>query len=207
MTDSLDTAQLIAVASVLGFASGIRLYLVLFAVGLAGYLQWVPLPAGLQLLAQPWVLGASGLMMAVEFFADKIPALDSLWDTVHTLIRIPAGAALAAAIFGGDSATWATVAALLGGSLAATSHFTKAGSRALINTSPEPFSNVVASSAEDVLAGGLLLLVLAYPWVAAAIVGLLVLLALWLLPKLARFVMRLLRRLTGSDEAAPEEVR
>ena len=204
--DNLDTAQLIAIASVLGFASGIRLYLVLFAVGLAGYLQWVPLPAGLQLLAQPWVLGASGLMMAVEFFADKIPALDSVWDTVHTLIRIPAGAALAAALFGGDSATWATVAALLGGSLAATSHFTKAGSRALINTSPEPFSNVVASSAEDVLAGGLLLLVLTYPWVAAGVVLLLVLLALWLLPKLARFVVRLLRRLTGG-EAATEEMR
>jgi hypothetical protein len=206
MTDSLDTAQLIAVASVLGFASGIRLYLVLFAVGLAGYLQWVPLPAGLQLLAHPWVLGASGLMMAVEFFADKIPALDSLWDSVHTLIRIPAGAALAAAIFGGDSATWMTVAALLGGSLAATSHFTKAGSRALINTSPEPFSNIAASSAEDVLAGGLLLLVLAYPWVAAGIVLLLVLLAIWLLPKLFRFVLRLLRQLTGG-EPSPEELR
>ena len=204
MTDSLDTAQLIAIASVLGFASGIRLYLVLFVVGLAGYMQWVPVPAGLQLLTQPWVLGASGLMMAIEFFADKIPALDSLWDTVHTLIRIPAGAALAAAIFGGDSATWATVAALLGGSLAATSHFTKAGSRALINTSPEPFSNVAASSAEDVLAGGLLLLVLAYPWVAAGIVLLLVLLAVWLLPKLARFGLRLLRRLTVGEPAAEE---
>jgi hypothetical protein len=205
MTDSLDTAQLIAIASVLGFASGIRLYLVLFVVGLAGYMQWVGLPAGLQLLAQPWVLGASGLMMAIEFFADKIPALDSLWDSVHTLIRIPAGAALAAAIFGGDSATWATVAALLGGSLAATSHFTKAGSRALINTSPEPFSNVAASGAEDLLAGGLLLLVFTYPWVAAGVVAALVLLAIWLLPKLLRFIVRLLRRLTGS-EPAPEEL-
>ncbi len=206
MTDALDTAQLIAVASVLGFASGIRLYLVLFVVGLAGYMQWVPLPAGLQLLAQPWVLGASGLMMTVEFLADKIPAVDSLWDTVHTLIRIPAGAALAAAMLGVDSATWTTVAALLGGSLAATSHFTKAGGRALINTSPEPFSNVVASTAEDVLAGGLLLLVLAYPWVAAGVVLMLVLLAVWLLPKLFRFIVRLLRRLTGG-EAAPEQLR
>ena len=206
MTDALDTAQLIAVASVLGFASGIRLYLVLFVVGLAGYMQWVPLPAGLQLLAQPWVLGASGLMMTVEFLADKIPAVDSLWDTVHTLIRIPAGAALAAAMLGVDSATWTTVAALLGGSLAATSHITKAGGRALINTSPEPFSNVVASTAEDVLAGGLLLLVLAYPWVAAGVVLMLVLLAVWLLPKLFRFIVRLLRRLTGG-EAAPEQLR
>ena len=199
--DHFDTAQLIAIASVLGFASGLRLYLVLFAVGLAGYLQWVPLPAGLQLLAHPWVLGASGLMMAVEFFADKIPALDSLWDTVHTLIRIPAGAALAAAVLGGDSATWATIAAILGGSLAATSHFTKAGSRALANTSPEPFSNVALSSAEDVLAGGLVLLVLTHPWLAASIVLALVLLAIWLLPKLFRFISRLVRRLFGGTTA------
>jgi hypothetical protein len=199
--DSLDTAQLIAIASVLGFASGIRLYAVLFAVGLAGYMQWVPLPPGLQLLAHPWVLGASGLMMAIEFFADKIPALDSLWDTVHTLIRIPAGAALAAAVFGGDSALWATLAALLGGSLAATSHFTKAGGRALVNTSPEPFSNLAVSGAEDALVGGLLLLLLAYPWVAAAIVLLLVVLAAWLLPKLVRFIVRLLQRLVGRTSA------
>jgi len=201
VTDSVDTAQLIAIASVLGFASGIRLYAVLFVVGLAGYMQWVPLPTGLQLLAHPWVLGASGLMMAIEFFADKIPALDSLWDTVHTLIRIPAGAALAAAVLGGDSALWATIAALLGGSLAATSHFTKAGGRALVNTSPEPFSNVAVSSAEDALVGGLLLLVLAYPWVAAAIVLLLVVLAAWLLPKLVRFIVRLLQRLVGGPSA------
>ena len=205
MTDTFDTAQLIAIASVLGFASGIRLYLVLFAVGLAGYMQWVPLPAGMQLLAHPWVLGASGLMMAIEFFADKIAALDSLWDTAHTLIRIPAGAALAAALVGGDSALWATIAALLGGSLAATSHFTKTGSRALINTSPEPFSNVAASSAEDALAGGLLLLVLAYPWVAAGVVLLLVLAAAWLLPKLIRFIARLLRRLFWSEPARGQE--
>lgn len=195
---TLDTAQLIAIASVLGFASGIRLYAVLFAVGLASLMQWVELPAGLQLLAHPWVLGASALMMAVEFFADKVPALDSLWDTVHTLVRIPAGAALAAALFGGDSALWATIAALLGGSLAATSHFTKAGGRALINTSPEPVSNIAASSAEDVLVGGLLLLAFAYPWAAAAVVLLLVLLAAWLLPKLAGFIVRLLRRLAGA---------
>jgi hypothetical protein len=101
---------------------------------------------------------------------------------------------------------WATIAAILGGSLAATSHFTKAGSRALINTSPEPFSNVTASGVEDVLAGGLLLLVLAYPWVAASIVAVLVLLAIWLLPKLFRFIARLVRRLFGATPA-PEELR
>jgi hypothetical protein len=150
-------------------------------------------------------MGASGVMMAAEFLADKVPALDSLWDTVHTVIRIPAGAALAAALFGGDSALWATIAAILGGSLAATSHFTKAGSRALVNTSPEPFSNIAVSSAEDVLAGGLLFLVLAYPWAAAAVVLVLVLLSLWLLPKLFRFIVRLLRRLAGGP--APGEAR
>jgi hypothetical protein len=199
--DSLDTAQLIAIASVLGFASGIRLYAVLFAVGLAGYMQWIELPAGLQLLAHPWVLGASAFMMTVEFLADKVPAIDSLWDSVHTLIRIPAGAALAAAFLGGDSALWAAIAAILGGSLAATSHFTKAGSRALINTSPEPLSNIAASGTEDVLVVSLLLLVLAYPWVAAAVVLLLVLLAAWALPKLLRFIRRLLRRLFGGGAA------
>jgi hypothetical protein len=199
--DNFDTAQLIAIASVLGFASGIRLYLVLFGVGLAGYMGWVALPSGLQLLANPYVLGASGSMMAVEFLADKIPAIDSLWDSVHTVIRIPAGAALAAAMLGGDSATWATIAAILGGSLAATSHFTKAGSRALINTSPEPVSNALASGAEDVLAGGLLLLVLTYPFIAAGIVLVLLLLAIWLLPKLFRFIVRMFRRLTGGGPA------
>jgi len=188
VTDSLDTAQLIAIASVLGFASGIRLYLVLFAVGLAGYMQWVELPAGLQLLAHPWLLGASGLMMAVEFFADKVPALDSLWDTVHTLIRIPAGAALAGAIFGGDSATWATIAALLGGSLAATSHFTKAGSRALINTSPEPLSNIAASFGEEGLLISGLVLAFFYPLAFLAALAVFMLVTLWMLRRLWRWL-------------------
>lgn len=195
----MDTAQLVALAAVLGFASGIRLYAVLLVVGLVGYAGWVELPPGLQVLSHPWVLGASGFMFLVEFFADKIPAVDSLWDALHTFIRIPAGAALAASVFGfgtGDAA-WATAMAIVGGSLAATSHFTKAGSRAAVNTSPEPFSNVAVSVGEDVLVGGLLALVLAYPLVAAAIVLLLVLAALWLLPKLVRFIRGIMRRLLG----------
>ena len=99
---ALDTTQLLAVAAALGWASGLRLYLVVFLTGLAGWLGWVPLPAGLQLLQHPVVLGAAGLMLAVEFFADKVPGLDSLWDGLHTFLRIPAGAALAGAVFGGD---------------------------------------------------------------------------------------------------------
>src|SRR5690349_11098612 len=124
----LDTWQLVAIAATLGFASGIRLYAVLFIVGIAGYFGFVELPPGLSVLAHPFVLAASGFMCFVEFFADKIPGVDSLWDIVHTLIRIPAGAALAGAVFG-DMGSAATIgAAILGGGLAAGSHLAKAGS-------------------------------------------------------------------------------
>src|SRR6478736_8036933 len=108
--DSLSTPELIALAGALGWASGVRLYLVVFLTGLTGYLGWIPLPGGLQLLAHPAVLIASGFMVFVEFFADKIPGLDSLWDIVHTVIRVPAGAALAASVFGADHAVMAIVA-------------------------------------------------------------------------------------------------
>ena len=192
--DALDLPQLLAIAAVVGFASGIRLYAVLAFIGFVGWMGWVDLPAGLKLLADPRVLAATASMTVVEFFADKIPALDSLWDAVHTLIRIPAGAALAAALLGGDGAVWATIAALLGGSLAATSHFTKAGSRAVLNASPEPFSNIAASATEDFTVGGLLLLALLHPFIALGVVLLLLMLALWLLPKLLRFIVRLLQR-------------
>ena len=141
---TLDTAQLVALAGALGWASGIRLYLVVLLTGLAGFMGWVQLPQGLHLLANPVVLGVSGFMVFVEFFADKIPGLDSLWDVVHGVIRIPAGAALAAGVFGADNGVMGLVAALVGGSLAATSFTAKASSRAAINTSPEPFSNIGA---------------------------------------------------------------
>jgi hypothetical protein len=200
--ESLDVAQLIALAAVLGFASGIRLYAVLLVTGLVGYAGWVELPGGLAILQHPWVLMASGLMFLVEFVADKIPGVDTVWDAIQTLIRIPAGAALAAGVFGGlDSATWTTVAAILGGSLAATSHFTKAGTRAAANTSPEPFTNIGLSIVEDVTTAGLLWLVMTYPLVALAIVIALLLLAAWLLPKLARFIVRLVRRVFGGPTA------
>lgn len=199
---ALDTAQLVALASVLGFASGVRLYAVLFVVGMAGYLDGVTLSPGLALLANPLVLAASGLMMAVEFFADKVPAIDSLWDAIHTLIRIPAGAALAAGVFGGDGATWPVVAALLGGSLAATSHFTKAGARAAVNASPEPVSNIAVSSAEDIAVGALLWLAIAHPLVALAVVVVLVWVALWLLPKLFRFVRGVFRPVFAAAESS-----
>jgi hypothetical protein len=199
----LDTWQLVAIAATLGFASGLRLYAVLFIVGIAGYAGFVDLPAGLAPLAHPLVLVASGCMCFVEFFADKIPGVDSLWDLVHTLIRIPAGAALAASVFGDSSSATMLAAAILGGTLAAGSHFAKAGSRALINTSPEPFSNWGASLTEDVAVGGLLWLAIAHPLAAAVVIGLLILFAIWMLPKLWRTGRRVAGRLSGALTSSP----
>jgi len=192
-----DTWQLVALAAALGIASGLRLYAVLFIVGAAGYLGWVDLPSGLSTLAHPLVLAASGFMCFVEFFADKIPLVDSLWDVVHTLIRIPAGAALAASVFGDSSSAMMLAAAILGGTLAAGSHFTKAGSRAVINTSPEPFTNVGASLVEDVAVGGLLWLAIAHPLAAGIAVLVLIALMVWLLPKALRAARRIAARLAG----------
>ncbi len=180
----LDFAGLLALAAGLGWASGLRLYATLFVVGLAGKLGWIVLPDGLRLLEHPWVLGAAGLMLVLEFFADKVPLFDSVWDTVHTFIRIPAGAALAAMVFGGQGIEWQTAMALLGGTLAAGTHFTKAGTRAIINASPEPFSNIAASLGEDVVALTGLWLMFAHPWLMLALLTLLVALIAWLLPKL-----------------------
>ena len=186
--DHFDTWQLIALATALGWASGIRLYAVLFIVGAVGYAGWFDLPQHLQVLAHPMVLAASGFMVFVEFFADKIPGIDTAWDIVHTFIRIPAGAALAAGVFGDSPPAWTMAAAIVGGTLAAGSHFTKAGTRAVINTSPEPISNWVASFGEDLLAGALVYLALAYPLLALAVVVLLVAFSIWLVPRLWRFI-------------------
>jgi hypothetical protein len=190
-----DTWQLIALAAALGWASGIRLYAVLFVVGATGYAGWFELPEHLRILSHPMVLAASGFMVFAEFFADKIPGFDTVWDVVHTLIRIPAGAALAAAVFGNSPPAWTLAAAILGGTLAAGSHFTKAGARMLINTSPEPFSNWAASFGEDLLAGTLIYFALAYPVVALIVVVVLVVLSIWLIPKLWRFMRVIVERI------------
>jgi len=192
-----DTWQLIALAAALGIASGLRLYAVLFIVGAAGYLGFIDLPAGLAALAHPLVLAASGFMCFVEFFADKVPGVDSLWDVVHTLIRIPAGAALAAGVFGDSSSAMMLAAAILGGTLAAGSHFTKASSRAVINTSPEPFSNWAASLTEDVAVGGLLWLAIAHPLAAGVVVLALIAVMIWLLPKAYRAARRIMTQLVA----------
>jgi hypothetical protein len=168
----LDTPQLLALAAALGWASGIRLYAAVFLAGLAGFMGFVELPPGLQVLRHPAVLGVSGSMFFVEFFADKIPFLDTIWDTVHTVIRIPAGAALAAGALGADSAAMGWIAALLGGGLAATSHAAKLTTRAAVNTSPEPFSNVAVSLFEDGFVIFMLWLSATHPvifWIALAV--------------------------------------
>jgi hypothetical protein len=192
----LDFAGLLALAAGLGWASGFRLYTTLFVVGMAGRLGWIVLPAGLHLLEHPWVLGAAGLMLTVEFFADKIPLLDSVWDTVHTFIRIPAGAALAAMVFGGQGVEWQTAMAILGGGMAAGTHFTKAGTRAIINASPEPFTNVAASFGEDFVVLTGLWLMFAHPWLMLALLLLLVAMIIWLLPILWRGIAGAIRGLS-----------
>jgi hypothetical protein len=152
----LDLASLTALAMGLGWASGLRLYALVFALGALGRFAGVQLPGGLEVLTHPLVLGISGLLVMVEFLADKVPYIDSLWDSLHTFIRIPAGAALAAAVMGDQGTAMQMAMALLGGGLAAGAHLAKSGVRAAINTSPEPVSNVATSLSEDALvAGGL----------------------------------------------------
>jgi hypothetical protein len=197
----MDTTQLFAIAAALGWASGLRLYAVVFLTGLAGLLGWVSLPEGLRVLQQPLLLGASGLMLCMEFFADKVPGLDSFWDMVHTVIRIPAGALLAAGVFGGDQASWALIAALMGGALAATSHVAKASTRAAVNTSPEPFSNIGLSLLGDAAVPGMLWLAWEHPlWFFAALAVALVLM-LGLIVLMAKFLRRLLARWRGARRA------
>ena len=194
---SLDTTQLLAIAAAMGWASGLRLYAVLFFTGLAGQMGWVSLPSGLAMLQSPVVLGASGLMLAVEFFADKIPGLDTLWDAVHTFIRIPAGAALAGAVFGGDSGAWAMAAALMGGTLAATAHAAKATTRAAANTSPEPFSNIGLSLVGDAAVPAMLWMAWNEPMWFFVALGLALALAISVTYVLWRFLRALWARFVG----------
>lgn len=201
---ALDTAQLVALAGAVGWASGIRLYLVLLLTGLAGYLGWMELPQGLHLLANPVVLSASGFMVFIEFFADKIPGLDSLWDVVHAVIRIPAGAALAAGVFSADSAAMSLVAALVGGTLAGTSFAAKATSRAAINTSPEPFTNIGTSLVEDSLVPAGLWLAVAHPFVFIPVLVLVLILSVWLIRLCWRFLKQLFTRVARIFSGKPD---
>ena len=203
---TMDIAQLMALAAALGWASGIRLYLVVFITGLAGMLGWLPLPSGLHILQHPAMLAGSGFMLFVEFFADKIPGVDSLWDMVHSVIRVPAGAALAAGVFGADSATMGSVAGLLGGALAAMSFATKASTRAAVNTSPEPFSNIAVSLVEDGAVMGMMWLATNHPIAFGITLAVVLVLSIWLLVVLVKYLKAIGRKLanwfgSGSDLA------
>jgi uncharacterized membrane protein len=191
----VDTAQLLALAAALGWASGVRLYAAVFLVGIAGYMGWIDLPHGLQVLQHPGVLTASAFMALTEFFADKIPYVDTVWDMVHTLIRIPAGAALAAGALGADNQAMGWIAALLGGSLAATSHAAKLTTRAAVNTSPEPFSNLGVSLLEDGFVVFMLWLSATHPALFAVALVLTLILAGVLLVVLFKFLRLVARRL------------
>lgn len=198
----MDAISSFALASGLGWASGFRLYATVCVLGLLGYFHYVQLPQALALLSHPVVMSVAGILMLVEFLADKIPYIDSTWDAIQTFVRIPAGALLAMGAMQSADPMIMTLAGLLGGSLAGVTHATKAGSRALINTSPEPVSNVVTSFGEDGLwlSGGWL--ALAHPMVFVGLLILLVLTMLWMLPKLwrgVRLVFQQLMRVLGAN--------
>ncbi len=193
-----DWASLMALAAALGWVSGFRLYAVVFGMGLLGSMGWLQLPGALSVVQQPVILFLSGALLFVEFFADKIPGVDSVWDALQSVIRVPAGAALAASVFGADNATMATAAALMGGTLALSSQVAKTTTRAAINTSPEPFSNWGASLLEDGVSIGAVWLALNHPLafgVALAVVLVVMGCVTWMLWKFLKTVLRRVRGL------------
>ena len=190
----MESLSQLSLAAGLAWASGIRLYATIFIVGMLGRFGYLHLPAELLVLEHDWVLMTAGIMVVGEFLADKVPGFDSVWDAIHTFIRIPAGAALAASVFGDSNAAATLAAAILGGTLAAGSHLAKAGSRALINTSPEPFSNWSASFGEDLAVGTVLWLAFTHPIAALIVLLIIVALMIWLVPKIWRFIFALIRR-------------
>ena len=190
----MDMIQTIALSAGLAWASGLRLYLVVFLAGVLSCFGYLQLPASLAMLQNPLVIGAAGLMAFAELIADKIPAFDSLWDSFQTFIRIPAGALLAAFAMGDVDPAWTLAAGLIGGSITAGTHFAKAGSRLAINSSPEPFSNWLASFGEEgVLLAGLWTM-LASPAIFLGLLAVFLVIAGFILVKLWGFVGRLVRR-------------
>ena len=203
--------ELLGLAGSISLLSGWRLYFTVFTVGLARYMGWIDLPdnlAMLDVLANPWVMSVAAIGAIAEFFADKVAWLDSAWDTVHTFIRPIGGALLALSLVSEQDPAWQVIAFLLGGGAAILSHGAKAGTRAVVNASPEPFSNVVVSTAEDVATGGLLFLVLSNP-VAAIIVAVVMLVGIVIV---LYYLRRLLKRLFGDrrrpirSEPAPANI-
>ena len=191
----MSAVELIALASTVSLLAGWRLYLVTFAVGLAMKFGWVALPdqlRALDVLANNWIIGIAGAGALAEFFADKIAWVDSLWDAVHSVVRPIGGALLSMAIIDGGDPAWQVGSFLLGGGAALLAHAGKAGARAMVNASPEPFSNVVVSTGEDLATAGLLGLAIANPIAAVLITLILVILSLWLVLAARRLLRRVL---------------
>ncbi|MEO6114273.1 MAG: DUF4126 domain-containing protein [Sphingomicrobium sp.] len=191
----MDAVELITLASSVSLLAGWRLYLVTFVTGLAMKFGWIDLPerlAALDVLANPWLIGIAGAGALAEFFADKIAWVDSAWDAVHSFIRPLGGALLSLAIVDAGDPAWQVGSFLLGGGAAFLAHAGKAGARAMVNASPEPFSNIVVSTAEDIATGGLLALAIANPIAAALIALILVIVSLWLVLAARRFMKRVL---------------
>lgn len=201
----MDILQSIALATGMAWASGMRLYAVVFSAGMLGRFGLLTLPESLRVLENPWLIGLSGLLLVVELLADKIQLVDSIWDSVHTFIRIPAGAVLAALALGDHDPAIMVAAGLLGGSLTAGVHALKAGSRALINTSPEPFSNVAASLGEDLLSFSGFALAVFFPILFLLGLTVFVILLVWLLPKVLRGIRLVLGRLFGRASPATNQ--
>lgn len=199
MSLQMSEAHVFAIGVLLAWLAGIRVYLTVFGVGIAGAMGWVDLPEALQATQSPWVLGVSGVLALAEFFADKIPGVDSGWDLLQTLMRVPAGAFLAAAAMSPDGSLGPGVMAA-GAGVALTSHFLKSSSRAIINTSPEPVTNWTASVGEDVMTIGVLALAFAHPWIALAIAVILTVVFAALIWWLGRKAIRGVRWLLGGGE-------
>ena len=194
----MNPLQTLSLALGAGFSSGLNLYATVATLGLLQRFGVLHLPASLQILSHPWVLGIALALYLIEFFADKIPYLDTIWDAIHTFIRPPAAALLAYAAAGCAAAEWRWGAALLAGGVALTSHGTKASARAAVNTSPEPFSNWALSFGEDLLAVWLTWMATAHPAATTIIVVTLVALSVFLLYHLFRFARRALQRLLAA---------
>ncbi len=191
----MTALELIALASTVSLLAGWRLYLVTFVTGLAMKFGWIALPEqlhALEVLANTWLIGIAGVGALAEFFADKIAWVDSAWDAVHSVIRPLGGALLSLAVVDSGDPAWQVGSFLLGGGAALLAHAGKAGARTLVNASPEPFSNIAVSTAEDVATGGLLALAIANPIAAALIALILVILSLWLVLSARRLLRRLL---------------
>lgn len=192
----MGIAEILGLAGSLSLLAGWRLYLTIFATGLGMRLGWLPLPdqlAALQVLAEPWVLGVAAVGALAEFLADKIAWVDSAWDAVHTIVRPLGGALLALALVDAQDPVWQVIALMLGGGGALLSHGAKATTRAVVNTSPEPFTNVAVSAGEDIATGGLLALAITFPAMAGGIAIMLALAAvivIWVLGKLLRRIRR-----------------